>query len=88
MPFLLVWKEGCPRMPGVKGSVLKDLKMMPFVASADSVRMTSRHTSMREKRVALTTSPIAPKEMTQWMQAAARKIMPKPGDQHRLSFSF
>jgi hypothetical protein len=75
-------------MFGVKGAVLKDLKMMSFIGSADSMAYDygARIKARKEGR----SNNIAHRsaEMTQWMQAAARKIMPAVGDQHRLMFNF
>ncbi len=72
-------------MFGVKGSCLSDLKMLNWVASADSMAydmgarmkaLKSGHSnSMRHRS----------REMTQWMQAAGQRIKPSAGDQFRLA---
>ena len=73
-------------MFGVKGSCLSKLKMMPWVASADSMAfdvgarmkaLKSGHSnSMAHRSV----------EMTEWMQVNGRRLKPAAGDQLRLGF--
>ncbi|MBK6616537.1 MAG: hypothetical protein IPG27_21435 [Ottowia sp.] len=74
-------------MFGVKGSCLKDLKMLDWVASADSMAydmgarmkaLKAGHSNSMEHRST---------EMTEWMQAAGRRIAPAAGDQFRLTFA-
>jgi hypothetical protein len=69
---------------GVKGSCLSELKMLDWVASADSMAydmgarmkaLKAGHSNSMDHRSV---------EMTQWMQAAAERIRPSVGDQFRL----
>ncbi len=69
---------------GVKGGCLSELKMLDFVASADSMAYdfgarVKAHRAGRSNTVAHRTA-----EMTRWMSAAAQRIKPAFGDQFRL----
>ena len=72
---------------GVKGGSLAKVKMMPWVASCDSMaydfgaRVKARE-SGKPNSVGLRSS-----EMSEWMAAAARRIEPAAGDQFRLAFA-
>lgn len=69
---------------GVKGSALSELKMLDFVASVDSMaydfgaRVKAREGGFTNSMNHRT------KEMTRWMTAAAQRLQPIAGDQHRL----
>lgn len=69
---------------GVKGTCLSDLKMLDWIASADSMAydlgarmkaLKAGHSNSMEHRS---------EEMTQWMKAAGKRIKPSAGDQFRL----
>jgi len=71
-------------MFGVKGACLSDLKMLDWIASADSMAydmgarmkaLKSGHSNSMVHRSS---------EMTQWMKAAGDRIRPAAGDQFRL----
>ena len=71
-------------MFGVKGSCLSELKMLDWIASADSMAydlgarmkaLKSGHSNSMRHRSA---------EMTEWMQTAGKRIKPSAGDQFRL----
>lgn len=69
---------------GVKGACLADLKMLDFVASADSMAYdfgarVKAHRAGRSNTIAHRSA-----EMTRWMSAAAQRIKPAFGDQLRL----
>lgn len=69
---------------GVKGSCLNELKMLDWVASADSMAYDfgariKAHKAGCSNNMAHRTS-----EMSQWMQSAARRLSPTAGDQFRL----
>ncbi|MCY1167491.1 hypothetical protein D9M73_74540 [compost metagenome] len=69
---------------GVKGGCLSELKMLDFVASADSMAYdfgarVKAHRAGRSNTVAHRSA-----EMTRWMSAAAQRIKPACGDQFRL----
>lgn len=71
---------------GVKGAALSQVKMYPWIASADS--MAYDFGARVKARQARTSNTLAHRacEMTRWMQAAASRIRPSTGDQFRLSF--
>ena len=70
---------------GVKGTALDEIKMMPWVASADSMafdfqaRVKAREAG-RPKSVHLRS-----KAMEMWMSKAAQRLAPSAGDQFRLA---
>lgn len=71
---------------GVKGAALSQVKMYPWIASADSMAYDfGARVKAREACVSNTLAHRAG-EMTRWMQAAAGRIRPSRGDQFRLSF--
>ena len=71
---------------GVKGSALSQVKMYPWIASADSMAYDfGARVKAREARKSNTLAHRAD-EMTKWMKAAACRIRPTAGDQFRLMF--
>jgi hypothetical protein len=77
-------KETKLHLFGVKGTALNDIKMMPFVASADSMaydfgaRINARKAGISNNFANRT------REMSAWMSAAAKRMKPTAGDQFRL----
>lgn len=70
---------------GVKGSCLDDLKMMDFIASADSMAYdVSARVKAREKSISNTIKHRS-SEMSRWMCSANARLKPAAGDQFRLS---
>lgn len=69
---------------GLKGAVLKQLKMMPQICSTDSMAYDSgaRRKAYKEGRSNTIASRSA--EMTRWMSSALTKAAPAAGDQFRL----
>lgn len=71
---------------GVKGAALAEVKMLPWVASADSMaydfgaRVEARKTGMSN------TLAHRARKMSSWMSAAAQRMAPAAGDQFRLAF--
>jgi hypothetical protein len=80
-------KESKLHLFGIKGSALDKVKMMPMVASCDSMaydfgaRVKARQAG-RPNSVGLRSQ-----EMTEWMSAAAKRLKPAAGDQFRLEFA-
>lgn len=72
---------------GVKGASLAKVKMMPWVASADSMaydygaRIKAHRSGVSNSMAHRST------EMTRWMETAAMQMRPTVGDQFRLSFT-
>lgn len=69
---------------GVKGACLSDLKMLDWVASADSMAYDFGARVKAHRTGCSNTMSHRSAEMTQWMKAAAQRIMPASGDQFRL----
>lgn len=69
---------------GVKGSALSELKMLPFVASADS--MAYDFSARVKARSSGISNSIAHRSevMSGWMSKAATRMAPAAGDQFRL----
>lgn len=69
---------------GVKGQCLGDLKMLPWVGSADSMAYDfgARVKAFRDGHS--NTIAHRSREMTQWMASAAKRMKPAAGDQFRL----
>jgi hypothetical protein len=77
-------KESRAHAFGVKGTCLTELKMMPWIASTDSMAydFTARVRAHREG-ISNTYSHRSA-EMTKWMDSAHARIKPSAGDQFRL----
>lgn len=69
---------------GVKGACLSTLKMLDCIASADSMAYDVSARVKAHRSGASNTMANRTQEMTQWMTAAASRLKPKSGDQHRL----
>lgn len=80
-------KESRLHMFGIKGGALEKIKMMKFVASADSMaydfgaRVKARQAGEPNSVVRRS------QEMSEWMSAAAKRLQPAAGDQFRLEFA-
>jgi hypothetical protein len=83
----LLPKKSRVHLFGVKGTALDELKMMPFVASADSCAYdyAARLKAYRGKF----TNSVAHRssEMTAWMTKANNRLRPSAGDQFRLDLA-
>lgn len=71
---------------GVKGAALKELRTMPWLASADSMAYSFGARVKARKAGISNTLQHQAEEMTQWMRAAAARIKPAAGDQLRIGF--
>lgn len=72
---------------GVKGAATTKLKMMGFVASADSMAFDyAARVKAREARISNTTAHRT-QEMDRWMANAKSRMAPRAGDQFQLSFA-
>ena len=71
-------------MFGVKGSVLNELKMLDWIASADSMAYDFGARIKARKEGRSNTMAHRASEMSQWMHSAAQRLMPSAGDQFRL----
>ena len=72
---------------GVKGSCLAELKMMDWIASADSMAYDfGARVKARESGVSNTVKHRS-SEMSRWMSSASSRLKPAPGDQFRLSLA-
>lgn len=69
---------------GVKGAALDEIKMMPWIASADSMAYDFGARINARKAGISNSFEHRTKEMTDWMSAAARRMRPAAGDQYRL----
>lgn len=69
---------------GVKGTVLSELKMLPWVASADSMAWDFGARVKARKAGCSNTMAHRSREMSEWMQKAASRLKPTAGDQFRL----
>jgi len=72
---------------GVKGAALEQVKMMPWIASADSMAYDFGARINARKAGVSNTIEHRSREMSAWMSAAARRMKPAAGDQFRLSFA-
>ncbi len=72
---------------GVKGSVLSELKMLDWVASADSMAYDLGARLKAHRNGHSNTMAHRSKEMSAWMSSAAQRIQPSAGDQFRLLFA-
>ena len=70
---------------GVKGTCLQDLKMLDWVASADSMAWDYSARLKAHREGHSNTMQHRSKEMSQWMANAYERIKPSAGDQFRLS---
>lgn len=80
----LLPKESRLHLFGVKGTALNDIKMMPFVASADSMAYDFGARINARKAGISNNFANRSKEMSAWMSAAAKRMKPMAGDQFRL----
>jgi len=71
---------------GVKGTALSQVRMYPWIASADSMAYDFGARVKARKSRTLNTLAHRAAEMTRWMQAAASRIRPSAGDQFRLCY--
>lgn len=71
-------------MFGVKGSVLSELKMLDWIASADSMAYDLGARIKARKAGHSNSMAHRASEMSQWMQSAHQRLMPASGDQFRL----
>ena len=71
-------------MFGIKGTVLSELKMLPWVASADSMAWDFGARVKARKAGCSNTMAHRSREMSEWMQKAASRLKPTAGDQFRL----
>lgn len=69
---------------GVKGTCLTELKMLDWVASADSMAYDFGARIKARKSGCSNTMEHRSLEMSQWMRSAARRLLPAAGDQFRL----
>lgn len=69
---------------GVKGAALDEIKMMPWIASVDSMAYDFGARINARKAGISNTLDHRTKEMTDWMSAAVRRMRPAAGDQYRL----
>jgi hypothetical protein len=69
---------------GVKGSCLSELKMLDWVASADSMAYDFGARLKAHQGGFSNTVQLRSAAMSQWMQTAADKLLPAAGDQFRL----
>jgi hypothetical protein len=72
---------------GVKGAALERVRMLPWVASADSMAYDSAARWDACKSGASNTMERRCGAMTEWMHSAGRQLAAKSGDQHRLDFA-
>lgn len=70
---------------GVKGSCLQDLKMLPWVASTDSMAYDFSARLKAHRAGHSNTMQHRSNEMSAWMMAAGKRIKPATGDQFRLA---
>ena len=69
---------------GVKGDALKKIRMMPWVASADSMAYDFG-ARLKALQAGIPNSVgLRSQEMSEWMSAAAQRMKPAAGDQFRL----
>lgn len=71
---------------GVKGAALEEVKMMPWVASADSMAYDFGARIDARKAGVSNTLEHRTQAMSRWMRAAEQRMRPKAGDQFRLAF--
>lgn len=69
---------------GVKGAFLSEVKMMPFVASADSMAYDYGSRVKAYRSGVSNTIAHRSQEMTAWMKAAGKRMQHQAGDQFRL----
>ncbi len=69
---------------GVKGACLNELKMLPYIGSADSMSWDFGARVKAHKLGRSNTIQHRSQEMTQWMKAAVQRLKPSKGDQFRL----
>lgn len=80
----MIPKESRLHMFGVKGTALKELKMLPFIASADSMAYDfSARVSARTNGISNTIAHRSD-QMSSWMRKASARMAHSPGDQLRL----
>lgn len=70
---------------GVKGTCLSKIKMMDWIASADSMAYDFQSRIQSRKEGVSNTVLRRSAEMSQWMQRATRQLAPCAGDQFRLA---
>lgn len=78
-------KESRAHLFGVKGTSLSTLKMMPWIASADSMAYDYAARVNAHKEGISNSYAHRSTEMTKWMRTAQSRIKPCAGDQFRLS---
>lgn len=69
---------------GVKGACLSHLKMLPWIASADSMAYDFGARVKAHRSGVSNSIEHRSKEMTRWMASAAQRLKPSAGDQYRL----
>jgi len=72
---------------GVKGMAIARIKMLPWVASLDSMAYDYGARIKAHRSGVSNTMAHRSAEMTRWMETAAAQMRPAAGDQFRLSFS-